>query len=136
MDTSRLSLISAQAAQIALSYTTSGARGRVLRDQVALHEAQGIVAVVQLERCLVCLTGFEPVWQLGVVEVGVVEVPPLSGDAQAKIVSTECVYTRCDGRPLRYVPPDSLVEVICRTLHGRHLLRPSRDLNEIVHPEA
>ena len=35
-------------------------------------------------------------------------------------------------RPLRYVPPDSLVEVTCRTLHGRFLLRPSRDLNEIV----
>ena len=35
-------------------------------------------------------------------------------------------------RPLRFVPPDSLVEVTCRTLHGRFLLRPSRDLNEIV----
>ena len=35
-------------------------------------------------------------------------------------------------RPLRYVPPDSLVEVTCRTLHGRFLLRPSRALNEIV----
>ncbi len=35
-------------------------------------------------------------------------------------------------RPLRYVPPDSLVEVTCRTLHGRFLLRPSRSLNEIV----
>ena len=35
-------------------------------------------------------------------------------------------------RPLRYVPPDSLVEVTCRTLRGRYLLRPSRDLNEIV----
>jgi REP element-mobilizing transposase RayT len=35
-------------------------------------------------------------------------------------------------RPLRYVPPDSLVEVTCRTLHGRFLLRPSRDFNEIV----
>ncbi len=28
--------------------------------------------------------------------------------------------------------PDSLVEVTCRTLHGRFLLRPSRDLNEII----
>jgi len=36
-------------------------------------------------------------------------------------------------RPLRYVPPDSLVEVTCRTLHGRFLLRPSRDLNDIVY---
>ncbi len=35
-------------------------------------------------------------------------------------------------RPLRYVPPDSLVEVTCRTLQGRFLLCPSRDLNEIV----
>ena len=35
-------------------------------------------------------------------------------------------------RPLRFVPADSLVEVTCRTLHGRFLLRPSRDLNEIV----
>ena len=35
-------------------------------------------------------------------------------------------------RPLRYVPPNSLVEITCRTLHGRFLLRPSRDLNEIV----
>ena len=37
-----------------------------------------------------------------------------------------------DGPPLRYVPPDSLVEVTCRTIQGRFLLRPSRDLNEIV----
>jgi REP element-mobilizing transposase RayT len=36
-------------------------------------------------------------------------------------------------RPLRYVPPNSLVEVTCRTVHGRFLLRPSRDLNEIVY---
>ena len=35
-------------------------------------------------------------------------------------------------RPLRFVPADALVEVTCRTLHGRFLLRPSRDLNEIV----
>ena len=35
-------------------------------------------------------------------------------------------------RSLRYVPPGSLVEVSCRTLHGRFLLRPCRDLNEIV----
>lgn len=35
-------------------------------------------------------------------------------------------------RPLRFVPVDTLVEVTCRTLHGRFLLRPSRDLNEIV----
>ena len=35
-------------------------------------------------------------------------------------------------RSLRYVPPHSLVEVTCRTLHGRFLLRPCRELNEIV----
>jgi len=36
------------------------------------------------------------------------------------------------GRPLRFIPPGSLVEVTCRTIQGRLLLRPSRDLNEIV----
>jgi REP element-mobilizing transposase RayT len=35
-------------------------------------------------------------------------------------------------RPLRWIPPYSLVEVTTRTVHGRFLLRPSRDLNEIV----
>ncbi len=36
-------------------------------------------------------------------------------------------------RPLRYLPPDCpLVEVTCRTLHGRMLLRPSRELNQRV----
>jgi REP element-mobilizing transposase RayT len=33
----------------------------------------------------------------------------------------------------RYVPEGSLVEVTTRTLQGRFLLRPSRDLNEIVY---
>lgn len=32
----------------------------------------------------------------------------------------------------RYVPPDSLVEVTTRTVQSRFLLRPSRDLNEII----
>jgi REP element-mobilizing transposase RayT len=32
----------------------------------------------------------------------------------------------------RYVPEGSLVEVTTRTLHGRFLFRPSRDLNDIV----
>ena len=32
----------------------------------------------------------------------------------------------------RYIPEGSLVEVTTRTIHGRFLLRPSRDLNEIV----
>ena len=37
------------------------------------------------------------------------------------------------GRRLRYVPPGgSLVEVSSRTFQGRFLLRPSRELNEIV----
>ncbi len=36
-------------------------------------------------------------------------------------------------RDLRYVPPGALVEVTCRTIQGRFLLRPSRELNEIVY---
>jgi REP-associated tyrosine transposase len=36
------------------------------------------------------------------------------------------------GRTLRFIPPGSLVEVTCRTIQGRLLLRPSRDLNEIA----
>ena len=37
------------------------------------------------------------------------------------------------GRRLRYIPEDgSLVEVTCRTVHSRFLLRPSAELNEIV----
>ena len=36
-------------------------------------------------------------------------------------------------RPLRYLPPDCpLVEVTCRTIHGRMLLRPSRELNQRI----
>ena len=36
-------------------------------------------------------------------------------------------------RPLRYLPPDCpLVEVTCRTIHGRMLLRPSQELNRRV----
>ena len=36
-------------------------------------------------------------------------------------------------RPLRYLPPDCpLVEVTCRTIHGRMLLRPSEELNRRV----
>ena len=36
-------------------------------------------------------------------------------------------------RPLRYLPPDCpLVEVTCRTIHGRMLLRPSRELNRLI----
>jgi REP element-mobilizing transposase RayT len=35
-------------------------------------------------------------------------------------------------RPLRFVPAGWLAHITCRTLHGRLLLRPSRDLNEIV----
>ncbi len=37
------------------------------------------------------------------------------------------------GRRLRFIPPDgALVEVTCRTLQGRHLLKPSDELNDIV----
>ncbi len=35
-------------------------------------------------------------------------------------------------RDLRFIPPDSLVEVTSRTVQGRYLLRPSRELNEII----
>ncbi len=36
-------------------------------------------------------------------------------------------------RPLRFLPPDCpLVEVTCRTIHGRMLLRPSRELNQYI----
>src|SRR5690242_18804582 len=37
------------------------------------------------------------------------------------------------GRKLRYIPDGgALVEVTCRTLHGRLLLRPSPELNDIA----
>jgi hypothetical protein len=36
-------------------------------------------------------------------------------------------------RPLRFVPPGALVEVTTRTVHERLLLRPSAELNDIVH---
>lgn len=37
------------------------------------------------------------------------------------------------GRPLRFIPEGgALVEVTCRTLHGRFLFRPSPELNSIV----
>lgn len=35
-------------------------------------------------------------------------------------------------RPLRFIPPNSLVEVTCRTLQSRLLLRPSPALSEII----
>ena len=35
-------------------------------------------------------------------------------------------------RPLRYIPPDSLVEVTCRTIQGRFLLRPGCDINAMI----
>ena len=35
-------------------------------------------------------------------------------------------------RPLRFLPPGSLVEVTLRTLHGRLLLRPSARVNELI----
>jgi REP element-mobilizing transposase RayT len=36
------------------------------------------------------------------------------------------------GSPPRYIPQGALVEVTTRTLHGRFLLRPSRELNDIA----
>jgi hypothetical protein len=36
------------------------------------------------------------------------------------------------GNPPRYVPGPCRVEVTTRTVHGRFLLRPSRDLNDLV----
>jgi REP element-mobilizing transposase RayT len=36
------------------------------------------------------------------------------------------------GRPLRFIPPDSVVEVTTRTIQGRLLLRPSTQLNELI----
>jgi REP element-mobilizing transposase RayT len=36
-------------------------------------------------------------------------------------------------RPIRFIPPGgAVVEITCRTLQGRYLLKPSRELNEIV----
>ena len=35
-------------------------------------------------------------------------------------------------RPLRNLAPGMVVEITIRTIHGRHLLRPSDDINEIV----
>ena len=50
----------------------------------------------------------------------------------SKIARAESVYTSV-ARPLRYLPPDCpLVEVTCRTLHGRMLLRPSRELKRCI----
>jgi putative transposase len=34
-------------------------------------------------------------------------------------------------RPLRFVPPDALVEVTTRTIHARFLLRPSPEVNDL-----
>ena len=36
------------------------------------------------------------------------------------------------GRPLRYVPAGSLVEVTTRTVHGRWLMRPSPEVNDVI----
>jgi len=35
-------------------------------------------------------------------------------------------------RPLRFLPPDTLVEVTVRTVHGRLLLRPSPRANDRI----
>src|SRR2546430_2538141 len=36
------------------------------------------------------------------------------------------------GRPLRFIPANSVVEVTCRTVQGRRLLRPSSEMNELL----
>lgn len=36
------------------------------------------------------------------------------------------------GRPIRYIRPQKLVEITCRTIQGRFLLRPSTELNRRV----
>jgi len=36
------------------------------------------------------------------------------------------------GRPLRYIPPNSVVEITTRTIHGRLLLRPSEEVTDII----
>jgi REP element-mobilizing transposase RayT len=35
-------------------------------------------------------------------------------------------------RPLRFIPANSVVEVTCRTVQGRRLLRPSSEMNELL----
>ncbi len=54
-----------------------------------------------------------------------------SADLPAKIVVRFCVFSSV-GRPLRWVPQGGLVEVTCRTIQGRALLRPSAELNRRV----
>jgi REP element-mobilizing transposase RayT len=36
------------------------------------------------------------------------------------------------GRPIRFIPPNSVVEITCRTIQGRWLLRPSPVLNDLL----
>lgn len=50
-----------------------------------------------------------------------------SGRKLASFASSPCRM----GHDPRWVPPGSLVEVTNRAIHARHLLRPSRDLNDI-----
>ena len=38
----------------------------------------------------------------------------------------------CMARQLRFVPPDAVVEITTRTVHGRLLLRPSAEVNDLV----
>jgi hypothetical protein len=35
-------------------------------------------------------------------------------------------------RPLRFIPPASLVEITSRTIHDRLLLTPSPEINDLV----
>ena len=62
------------------------------------------------------------------------QVPPIRGANRLPTRSQRANPSLLSvARPLRYLPPDCpLVEVTCRTLHGRMLLRPSHRLNELV----
>ncbi len=63
--------------------------------------------------------------KLGPPERGTTRVPARSRAWNPSIPSV--------ARPLRYLPPDCpLVEVTCRTIQGRMLLRPSRELKRRI----
>lgn len=63
------------------------------------------------------------------------EVRGIGGASLLAKVGRGCIASSCSvGRPLRFIPPECpLVEVTCRTLQGRMLLRPSDRLNRIVY---
>ena len=56
------------------------------------------------------------------------DAPPLFGG----IISRDCVYEGgWDANPAGWVPP-GLVEITCRVMQRRLLLRPSQELREII----